>query len=69
MHTVFYCIGISIVNAWLLYQRHCSSMDIPKKKQLALLKFKAEIGHDLANAGKIYKLKRGSPPNGAFEVP
>ena len=61
MHIVFYCIGISIVNAWLFYRRHCGQMDIPKKKQLTLLKFQAKSGYSLANAGKIHKLKRGRP--------
>ena len=69
MHIVFYCIGISIVNAWLLYRRHSGQMDIPKKKQLTLLKFQAQIGHSLANAGKICKLKRGRPSNDVLEVP
>ena len=69
MHIVFYCIGISIGNAWLLYRRHCGQMGIPKKKQLKLLKCRAKIGYSLANAGKIHKLKRGRPPNDASEVP
>ena len=33
MHIVYYCIGISVTNAWILYRRHCNQNCFPEKSQ------------------------------------
>jgi hypothetical protein len=53
MHLVYYCIGVSIVNSWLLYRRHCSQRGIAKKNILPLLKFQTQIAHLCLYAGKV----------------
>ena len=65
MHIVYYCIGVSIVNAWLIYRRHCEQKKIAKKNVLPLLKFQIQIANSLLQAGKVGKQtpqgKRGRP--------
>lgn len=65
MHIVYYCIGVSIVNAWLLYRRHCEQKKTVKKNVLPLLKFQVQIANSLLQAGKVGKQgpqsKRGRP--------
>ncbi|CAI6354901.1 unnamed protein product [Macrosiphum euphorbiae] len=48
-----------VVNAWLLYRRHCRQLKI--KKTTSLLKFKSEIADALLQAGKYKLNKRGRP--------
>jgi hypothetical protein len=38
---VFHLLDMTVVNAWLLYRRDCTSCDIHKKHQYSLLEFKA----------------------------
>ena len=63
MHIFYYCVGVSIVNGWLLYRRHMDQMKVPKKKQKTLLKFHQGIGKGLTTANKLPKniKKRGRP--------
>ena len=53
MHIAYYCVGIAIVNGWLLYRRHMNQKGIPKKRRLRLIQFQAQIGNCLIRAGKI----------------
>ena len=53
MHIVFYCIGVAVVNGWLLYRRHMDQKNVPAKNQLCLLKFQADLAASLCKAGKI----------------
>ncbi|KAJ4445302.1 hypothetical protein ANN_07107 [Periplaneta americana] len=48
-----------LVNAWLLYRRHCCQRRITKHKPL--LAFRSEIAHGLLKAGKTTIRKRGRP--------
>lgn len=54
MHIVFYCIGVAVVNGWLLYRRHMAQKNVPAKNQLSLLKFQAELAASLCKAGKVW---------------
>ena len=40
---IFHLVDISIVNAWLLYRRHCNQFQLPKKDILSLLQFRVEV--------------------------
>ena len=48
-----HCIDICKVNAWLIYRRYCSQKEIPKNKQLSLLKFVYQIASPLIGAGTV----------------
>ena len=52
MHIVFYCVGVAVVNGWLLYRRHMDQRNVPAKNQLSLLKFQADLTASLCKAGK-----------------
>lgn len=41
--SVFYCIGVAVVNGWLLYRRRMGQKDVPAYHHLSLLKFQADI--------------------------
>lgn len=49
---LFHAVDIAKVNAWLLYKRFCSQMNVPGKKRLSLLSFIAKIAESLTKAGK-----------------
>ena len=44
---IFHLIELSIVNAWLLYRRHCHQSRLPKKEILSLLQFRVEVAEAL----------------------
>ena len=44
---IFHLIDLSIVNAWLLYRRHCHQSRVPKKDILSLLQFRVEVAEAL----------------------
>ena len=44
---IFHLIDLSIVNAWLLYRRHCHQSRVPKKDILSLLQFCVEVAEAL----------------------
>ena len=71
MHIVFYCIGVAVVNGWLLYRRHMDQKNVPAKKQLSLLKFQTDLGESLCKADKV--CGEGARPRGrpssTFPVP
>ena len=52
MHMVFYCIGVAVVNGWLLYRRHLTQKNVPCKNHMSLLMFQTEIAVGLCKAGK-----------------
>ena len=37
MHMVFYCIGVAVVNGWLLYQRHMTHKKVPAKNDVLVI--------------------------------
>ena len=56
-----HCIDICKVNAWLIYQRYCSQEEIPKNKQLSLLKFVYQVASALIRVGTVVN-QLGRPP-------
>ena len=64
MHLVYYCLGIAIVNAWLVYRRHCKGL--PRKKVLQLKEFQVQIAETLLSKGKVPSRNRGRP---SFDTP
>ena len=62
MHIAFYCVGVAVVNGWLLYRRHMDQRNVPAKNQLSLLKFQADLAASLCKAGKV--CGEGTRPRG-----
>lgn len=58
LRIIFHLIDVCVVNAWLLYRRHCS---LQKEKNKTLIQFRTEIAHALLKAGKSMSKKRGRP--------
>ena len=52
MHIIFYCIGVAVVNGWLLYRRHMSQKRVPEKNHMPLINFQSQIAASLCQAGK-----------------
>ena len=72
MRIVFYCIGVAVVNGWLLYRRHCNQKSMPSKEQKTLLKFQSEVANALLCSGKLpssTKRRRGRPSAAAEVTP
>ena len=49
-HIVYYLLGISVTNGWLLYRRHQNQKSISEKDQLSMLEFQTDIVKDLRYA-------------------
>ena len=60
MHLVYYCIGLSIVNGWLLYKRHALQYHTEKKHIMSLLDFHSRVALSLLQENKSIS-KRGRP--------
>ena len=52
-HFVYYLLGISVTNGWLLYHRDQTQKSIPEKSQLSMLEFQTAIANDLRSAAKL----------------
>ena len=53
MNIAFYCIGVTVVNGWLLYRWHTTRKNGPTKDHLSLLKFQTNLAPSLCKAGKV----------------
>ena len=51
MHTIYYCIGISATNSWLIHRRHMAQQNISKKQQYTLIHLQSLIANSLGLAG------------------
>lgn len=60
LRIIFHLLDMCVVNAWLLYRRHCKQLNLTYNP---LKNFKADIGHALLMCGKIPLRKRGRPTN------
>lgn len=67
MRIIFWCLGVSVVNSWLLYRRHEIQKNV--KPQLALIQFQSKIATALAMAGKLVSRKRGRPSSSTDTSP
>uniref|UniRef100_A0A3B4A161 PiggyBac transposable element-derived protein domain-containing protein n=1 Tax=Periophthalmus magnuspinnatus TaxID=409849 RepID=A0A3B4A161_9GOBI len=56
----FYFINMVIVNSWLLYQRDCDFLNVPKKMQKDFLDFRTSIAQALCLQGKDLSRKRSA---------
>lgn len=56
MKIIFHLIDLCVVNAWLLYRRHCAQINTPKKQIMSLLTFRINI------AEALLKSSPPSPP-------
>jgi len=59
LRIIHHLIEMCVVNAWLLYRRHCVQLNV--KKHISLLKFKSEVAHTLILSGKNKSKKHGKP--------
>lgn len=60
----FHFVDMVIANSWLLYQRDCDSLDVPKKEQKDLLAFRTSIAQALCmQFNEIYSIKREPAPS------
>ena len=62
MHIVYYCLGISVVNGWLLYRRHSEQKHIDKNNVISLLKFQSQVAYALIRSGKAPAQTKCSRP-------
>ncbi|CAM4811566.1 unnamed protein product [Rotaria magnacalcarata] len=59
---IFHLIDLSIVNDWLLYQRHCSQFNTQKRDTISLLSFRISVAEAmLKSASPSSSTKRGRP--------
>lgn len=65
----FHLMDLCVVNSWLLYRRDCASCGVPKKEQLSLLQFKADLASTLCSTGDPQKdqKKRGRPSSSSVQ--
>ncbi|CAG5954660.1 unnamed protein product, partial [Menidia menidia] len=47
MYIFWHTITLAVVNAWLLYKRHCQALAMPKKEMLNMRKFQAQLASSL----------------------
>ncbi|CAF3757542.1 unnamed protein product [Rotaria socialis] len=60
---IFHLIDLSVVNAWLLYRRHCSQLKLPQKNVMFLLSFRINVASILLKSSPPSPpiIKRGRP--------
>lgn len=62
----FHLMDMCVIIGWLWYRRACNDCGIPKRQQLSLFDFKADVAQSLCWAGKNGKAeKRGRPSSSA----
>ena len=59
---LIHCVDICKVNSWLLYRRYANQLSIPKRNQVALLKFSTKIADGLLFESKPVDRPAGRPP-------
>ena len=62
LKVLIHCVDIFKVNSWLLYRRYANPFSIPKRNQMALLKFSCKIADGLLHEGKPVDRPVGRPP-------
>ena len=51
-HIIYYCINVAIVNAWLIYKRHCQQKNLSRSNIMQLLEFQTRIANSLLREKK-----------------
>ena len=68
-HIVYYCIGVAVTNAWVIYKRHCAQNGVVQRSRiLTLLEFQARIADSLLRQNKTVT-RRGRPRNDSPVMP
>ena len=49
---IIYCINVAIVNAWLIYKRHCQQKNLYRSNIMQLLEFQTRIANSLLRGKK-----------------
>ena len=62
LKVLIHCVDICIVNSWLDFRRYANQLSIPKRNQMALLKFSSKIADELFYEGKPVDRPVGWPP-------
>ncbi|XP_038153120.1 piggyBac transposable element-derived protein 3-like isoform X1 [Cyprinodon tularosa] len=66
MYIFWHTITLAVVNAWLLYKRHCQALAMPKKEMLSMRKFQAQLASSLILMDTTLTTpKRGCPSSGS----
>ncbi|XP_038136316.1 piggyBac transposable element-derived protein 3-like [Cyprinodon tularosa] len=66
MYIFWHTITLAVVNAWLLYKRHCQALAMPKKEMLNMRKFQAQLASSLILMDTTLTTpKRGRPSSGS----
>lgn len=66
LRIIFHLVDMCVVNAWLLYRRHCTQKG---QKYKTLVVFRSEIGRALTSSSAINPRRRGRPSNESQEEP
>lgn len=61
MHLVCFCIGLSMVNGWVLYKRYALQSNTEKKHVMSLADFRKRVALSLLQENEISKKRRGCP--------
>ena len=64
IHIIYYCVGTSITNSWLIHHRHIAQQNITKNQQYTLFQFQSLIANSLGlteKATSITKCSRSKP--------
>ncbi|XP_012722667.2 piggyBac transposable element-derived protein 3 [Fundulus heteroclitus] len=65
MYIFWHTITLAVVNAWLLYKRHCQALAMPKKETLNMRKFQAQLASSLILMDSTLTTpRRGRPSSG-----
>ena len=59
-HIIYYCLGVAIINGWLLYKRHAMQNKIEKKNIMKLLEFQRRVAGSLLQENKLEPGRRRS---------
>lgn len=61
MHLVCFCIGLSMVNGWVLYKRYALQSNTEKKHVMSLADFRKRVALSLLQENEISNKRRGCP--------
>lgn len=62
LRMICHVFDVAVANSWLQYKKDAEGLNVPKKYQLDLMKFKIDLAKDLINVGKTISPKRRGRP-------
>ncbi|XP_034025167.1 piggyBac transposable element-derived protein 2-like [Thalassophryne amazonica] len=69
MYIFWHTITLAVLNAWLLYKRHCQSLKMPKKEIMNMRKFQATLASSLILVDTTPKTTKRGRPSSASASP